>query len=643
MVAFAAGEIDAAQAMIYNEYAQVLEMKNPATDELYTAEDLNVISWEEYGTSMLQDAIFASEAWLAQAGNEDDAVKFLKASFRGWIFCRDNPEECVDIVLKSDAALPKGHQTWQLNEVNGIIWPAPNGIGITDEAAFDRTVEVASVGKILTKPVEGTAWRNDLAEKALAELDGRGHQGRVVDEGDRHPHGGWPVAAPPGSMREIEAGRHRRPASRLPGAATRVAILIACLARRWLRAAGSSSPTTSDATSASASALAPVPTPVPSDAPTLTPVRLLVRWTMGAAFAGYIAAIDQGYYEAAGIDVTIVEGGPDVFPEVVGSESVGPRVHDQPGCRSVLKARDSAARPISSTSARSSSRSATVSMSSGTMPRSRDPPTCRDTGWASSASGNEFEVTAAAMAAGLRPEQDFTPRRAGRRDARVPATARSTSPRRRSTTTTRRSWRRQIRRTHAPYRPTDLNVINYNDEGTAMLQDAIFARASWLDQDGNEELASPIPEGVVPGLDALPRRSGGLRRGGREGWRDRGARRVGEPERIGAGRFTCDVSGGARCQPSGVEVAGRPRGMGDERGQPADLAGTRGDRRAGPGRMAAHGRCLPRGRRHRGAAAGRCVPHGPRAGSAGDARRPRHDGRGVREGHGRDHAAGEAP
>jgi NitT/TauT family transport system substrate-binding protein len=170
MVAFVAGEIDAAQAMIYNEYAQVLETKNPATGQLFTPEELNVISWEDYGTSMLQDAIFASEAWLAQAGNEDDAVKFLKASFKGWAFCRDNPEECVDIVLKSDAALPKGHQTWQLNEVNGIIWPAPNGIGITDEAAFNRTVEVATTGGILKQPVQGTAWRNDLAEKALSEL-----------------------------------------------------------------------------------------------------------------------------------------------------------------------------------------------------------------------------------------------------------------------------------------------------------------------------------------------------------------------------------------------------------------------------------------------------------------------------------------
>src|SRR5438093_460678 len=69
MVAFVADEIDAAQAMIYNEYAQVLETKNKATGQLYQPSELNVISWEQYGTSMLQDAIFASEAWLKQPGN----------------------------------------------------------------------------------------------------------------------------------------------------------------------------------------------------------------------------------------------------------------------------------------------------------------------------------------------------------------------------------------------------------------------------------------------------------------------------------------------------------------------------------------------------------------------------------------------
>jgi len=171
MTAFLNGEIDAAQAMNYNEYAQVLEAKNPETGELYQPEDMDVITMESAGTAMLQDAIFASQAWLAKDGNEDVAVKFLRASFKGWQYCRDNAASCVDIVLKSDAKLPKGHQTWQLNEINALIWPSPDGIGIMDQAAYDQTVQIAIDGQILTaEPTDG--FRNDLAEKALADLDG---------------------------------------------------------------------------------------------------------------------------------------------------------------------------------------------------------------------------------------------------------------------------------------------------------------------------------------------------------------------------------------------------------------------------------------------------------------------------------------
>ena len=53
------GDIDAAEAMTYNEYAQVLETVNPETGELYQPEDLNVISYKEVGVGMLQDAIWA--------------------------------------------------------------------------------------------------------------------------------------------------------------------------------------------------------------------------------------------------------------------------------------------------------------------------------------------------------------------------------------------------------------------------------------------------------------------------------------------------------------------------------------------------------------------------------------------------------
>ena len=85
--------------MIYNEYAQVLEAENPDTGELYQPEDMNVIDYNEVGTAMLQDAIFARASWLAEEGNEDVAERFLRASFRGWIHCRDNPDDCIEFTV----------------------------------------------------------------------------------------------------------------------------------------------------------------------------------------------------------------------------------------------------------------------------------------------------------------------------------------------------------------------------------------------------------------------------------------------------------------------------------------------------------------------------------------------------------------
>ena len=161
-------EIDAAEAMIYNEYAQVLEAVNPDTGELYQPEDLNVIDFNDVGTAMLQDSIWATESYVAE--NPDVVEAFLKASFRGWAFCRDNVDTCVDIVLDAGPTLGRSHQTWQMNEINGLIWPSPGGIGVMDQALWDQTIEVAtSQGVIQADPGEG-AFDTTFAEKALAAL-----------------------------------------------------------------------------------------------------------------------------------------------------------------------------------------------------------------------------------------------------------------------------------------------------------------------------------------------------------------------------------------------------------------------------------------------------------------------------------------
>src|SRR5919201_1524273 len=135
------GDIDAAEAMTYNEYAQVLEAVNPDTGELYQPDDFNVISYEEVGVGMLQDAIWADGARLGDEEYRDIAERFVTASLQGWAYCRDNV------------------------------------VGFIDQAAWDRTVEIAlntpnlEGATVLTEPAHPDAFTNENIEAKHANLE----------------------------------------------------------------------------------------------------------------------------------------------------------------------------------------------------------------------------------------------------------------------------------------------------------------------------------------------------------------------------------------------------------------------------------------------------------------------------------------
>jgi len=181
MNAFLAGDIDAAQAMTYNEYAQVLETINPDTGELYQPDELNVIDWNDEGTAMLQDAIWANADKLADdEAYADQTVAFIKASIKGWIYAAQNPEDAATIVADAGSALPAGHQLWMTNEVSKLIFPSENGVGLIDEAAWANTVDIAmntkneTGGTIITTDPPETAYSNEYVQKALDELTADG-------------------------------------------------------------------------------------------------------------------------------------------------------------------------------------------------------------------------------------------------------------------------------------------------------------------------------------------------------------------------------------------------------------------------------------------------------------------------------------
>jgi NitT/TauT family transport system substrate-binding protein len=171
---FMSRQIDSASAMTYNELAQVLETNNPKTGKLTKLSELNVIKMENIGTGMLEDGIFTTESWIKDKKHQAIAKKFLAASFKGWLWCRDHQKDCVNIVLKQGPTLLRGHQTWQMNEINALIWPAPKGIGIMDKKAYARSASIAKRFNPLKKLPGHEAYRDDLAKAAVAQLKKQG-------------------------------------------------------------------------------------------------------------------------------------------------------------------------------------------------------------------------------------------------------------------------------------------------------------------------------------------------------------------------------------------------------------------------------------------------------------------------------------
>jgi NitT/TauT family transport system substrate-binding protein len=173
-------EIDAAQAMSYNEYAQLLEAKNPATGKLYTPGDFSIIDWKQNGSAMLQDAVWANTDKLKDQAYQQQTVKFLLGTIKGWAYCRDNPQDCRDMVVAKGSKLGKSHQLWQTNEVNKLIWPSPGGIGVINESDWKQTVDISLTTKnqtgdtVLKKAPEGLAYTNDYINQAITQAKAAG-------------------------------------------------------------------------------------------------------------------------------------------------------------------------------------------------------------------------------------------------------------------------------------------------------------------------------------------------------------------------------------------------------------------------------------------------------------------------------------
>jgi NitT/TauT family transport system substrate-binding protein len=175
------GDLDAAQGASYNELGTILSTINPKTGKEYTKSDLNIIDWTKNGTAMLEDGLWANSSKLASSASyRATTQKFVTASLKGWIFCRDHVTSCRNEVVAAGSNLGASLQLFQTNGVNQLIWPDASGVGTIDKTSWDNTVAIAkdtqeTNGKpMLTADPSSDAYTNTYVNKAHQELTAEG-------------------------------------------------------------------------------------------------------------------------------------------------------------------------------------------------------------------------------------------------------------------------------------------------------------------------------------------------------------------------------------------------------------------------------------------------------------------------------------
>ncbi|MEJ2001277.1 MAG: ABC transporter substrate-binding protein [Maritimibacter sp.] len=147
--------------MTYNEYWQVI-------DAGISADDLVTFKYEDEGVATLEDGLYVLEDKLTDPAFEDEMVRFVRASMKGWKWAEENPEAAAMIVLDYDetGAQTEKHQIRMMGEIAKLT---AGSNGALDEADYDRTVATLMSGgsdPVITKTPEG-AWTHAITDKAL--------------------------------------------------------------------------------------------------------------------------------------------------------------------------------------------------------------------------------------------------------------------------------------------------------------------------------------------------------------------------------------------------------------------------------------------------------------------------------------------
>lgn len=218
-------------------------------------------------------------------------------------------------------------------------------------------------------------------------------------------------------------------------------------------------------------------------------VKLQLKWVPQAQFAGYFLAQDKGYYDAEGLKVEILPGGPDIVPEqqvAGGSADIG-----VDWVASLLTSQEQEMPLVQIAQIFQKSGLVLVSKKEAGINTPADLKGKKVGNWMG---GNEFELLALFDKYKLDSGKDLNFTKQGfTMDQFLGGELDAASA------MTYNEYQVVL---ESDVKPEELSVIDMNDEGVAMLEDNLFANKEWLE--GNKETAAKFVRASLKGwADAI--------------------------------------------------------------------------------------------------------------------------------------------
>lgn len=166
MTNFVKEGVDLADAMIYNEWAQAISGAD--------GRELAFYDYNKAGTALLEQNLVAKTEYVKK--NPELIKGFLKASMKGWIDAREDPDLGVETTLEIGTALPEKFQDWQMNEINKMIWPSTAGLFAVTDEIWKRNEDILFENEVIKERVVhedavDMSYRDEVAQ----ELEDEGY------------------------------------------------------------------------------------------------------------------------------------------------------------------------------------------------------------------------------------------------------------------------------------------------------------------------------------------------------------------------------------------------------------------------------------------------------------------------------------